>query len=56
MTVAELLHRMSSRELSEWMAHDALDREDRLRADLDRQARAGLATLQRRPLRRRPGG
>lgn len=42
MTVAELGSRLSSREFAEWLALEALDREQAVRDELARRAAAGL--------------
>lgn len=45
MTVGELLHRISSRELTEWQAYFLLEAEDRQADDLARQSAAGVEAM-----------
>lgn len=54
MTVAELLRRISSRELSEWQALSRLELAEERRRDLERKAQAAVdEPRSARPRRRR---
>lgn len=48
MTVSELLQRISSAELSEWMALFELESEERRRAELGRKANEGVVIRKNR--------
>jgi hypothetical protein len=47
MTVADLLSRLTSSELAEWMAVYDIDAENEKRRGLEREAKRGLATAKR---------
>jgi hypothetical protein len=48
MTVQQLLHSLTSREIGEWYAFFRLETEDRKRAELDAKARSGLSSARSR--------
>lgn len=48
MTVKQLLDNLDSGEITEWQAHFALEHEERVKADVERQAMAGLNVARRR--------
>lgn len=48
MTVAQLLGSLDSSELTEWMAHFALEHEERVRAEVERKAQEGIEVARRR--------
>lgn len=51
MTVKHLLEGLDSSEVAHWMAHFELEHEERVQADLARQAEEGIEVARRR----RPG-
>jgi hypothetical protein len=52
MTVGELLERVSSSELTEWIAIYTLEHEDQMRRDLERDANNNHSQVMSRPRRR----